>query len=384
MKTGRKTVRAPFGAAVPLCGKIRRGLIKMRVQIGDLDRNLKAEDDIAEPGLVWLNVRQAPFALSGVMWDENQGCYVRMPQAGADSVSDSVGVLNRDTAGGRVRPRTNSSFLGLRAVMENSELMPHITLAGQSGFDCYRRDGDGRFVYCHTFMPRMGMKTGYASGFAADGNEAEYLIYFPLYDGVKELFLALKEGSTLSAPAPCRRAKPVVFYGSSITPGGCASRPGNSYPALLSRRLDTEFVNLGFSGSCRGEPAMARYLASLEMSVLVLDYDHNAPSPEHLQATHLPLYRTVRQAQPQLPILILSSPDIRLRGGIWQQRREIVRRTYETARAEGDRNVYWIGGETLFGEDGWDGCTVDGTHPNDLGFYRMACRIETVLAPLLP
>lgn len=352
------------------------------MRIEDLDRNLKVETDITEPELVWFDVLQTPFEVSGVFYDPEQECYVRMPQRTADSVSEGVSYLARNTAGGRVRFRTNSTFIGIRAVMENNVLMPHITLAGQSGFDCYRTV-NGTSVYYNTFMPKMGMKTGYSSPLTTDGADAEYCINFPLYDGVKHLYIALKQGADFSAPQAYAHEKPVVFYGSSITQGGCASRPGNSYQAILSRRLNTDFVNLGFSGSCKAEPEMAKYLASLEMSVLVLDYDHNAPSAQYLRETHLPLFRTIRRAQPALPIILISSPDIRLRQGHWLERRKVVRNTYETALAEGDRNVYFIDGETLFGGEDWDCCTVDGCHPNDLGFYRMARRIEESLAPLL-
>ena len=354
------------------------------MRIEEIDKNLVVETDITEPDIVWLDIKEAPFAIYGVSYDEKRGMYTRMPQEIAEQVSAEVAELNPNTAGGRVRFRTDSKFIGIRAVMKTDFLMPHITLVGQSGFDLYRRkDGESTEVYYHSYIPPMGMRTGYSSPFATDGRMADYTINFPLYDGVKELYIALKKDAVIAEAAPYRHPVPVVYYGSSITQGGCASRPGNSYQAIISRRLNVDHINLGFSGSGRAEKIMVDYLASLDMSVFVSDYDHNAPNVEHLKRTHLPLYRAVRKAHPDIPIIILSAPDVLISPATHVERREVIRQTYLTALAEGDKNVYFIDGAELFAGADWDSCTVDGTHPNDLGFYRMAMRIEKELAPLL-
>ena len=354
------------------------------MKIEELDRNLIVETDITEPDIVWLDIKQAPFVIHGVMYDEKRGMYTRMPQEIADQVSPGVADLNRHTAGGRVRFRTNSRFIGIRAVMRTDFLMPHITLAGQSGFDLYRKKaGDSTEVFYATFMPPMGMRTGYSSPFVTDGEMADYTINFPLYDGVNELYIALKKDAVISEPEAYRHPVPVVYYGSSITQGGCASRPGNSYQAIISRRLNVDHINLGFSGNGKAEPVMADYLASLNMSVFVCDYDHNAPDIAHLKATHLPLYRTIRKAHPDIPYIIVTAPGMLINPTHFAPRRDVIKETYLTALAEGDKNVYFIDGGELFAGEDWDSCTVDRTHPNDLGFYRMAMRIGKELGPLL-
>ena len=129
---------------------------------------------------------------------------------------------------------------------------------------------------------------------------------------------------------------------------------------------------------------MVAYLASLDMSVFVCDYDHNAPSEEHLAATHWPLYCAMRKAKPDLPIILISAPDVLHNPDWFAPRREIVRATYLRAKEAGDENIYWIDGGELFAGEDADSCTVDGCHPNDLGFYQMARAIEKVLAPLIP
>lgn len=353
------------------------------MRIDEIDQNLKIETDITEPDLVWLNARDVPFAISGVFYDETQGCFVRLPQNIADSVSEGVANLNHHTAGGRVRFRTDSKCIAIKAVMATDYLMSHITLIGQSGFDLYHRLEDGRELFHQVFRPPMGMRTGYESAVMTSGMLRDYTINFPLYDGVKELYIALKKNAVLEAPTPYKYQKPVVFYGSSITQGGCASRPGNSYQGILTRRLDTEHVNLGFSGSGKAEKEMVEYLAGLDMSVFVCDYDYNCLSAEYLRQTHWPLYSAVRAANPDLPIIFISAPTVIKEPDNFAERRAAVRATYDRAVAEGDPNVYYIDGAELLAGECWDSCTVDGVHPNDFGFYRMAMRIEKTLKPII-
>ena len=143
-----------------------------------------------------------------------------------------------------------------------------------------------------------------------------------------------------------------------------------------------DLVNLGFSGSAKGEPLMAETIAKMEMSAFVLDYDHNAPNPEHLQATHENFFKVIRAAQPELPIIMITKPaPVPLRST--PVRKEIIRTTYQNAVAAGDRNVWFIDGEALLGTEDRDACTVDGTHPNDIGNLRMADGIEPILRQAL-
>lgn len=353
------------------------------MRIDQLDENLRIETNITEPDLVWINVLQEPIQLCGVFYDKKLGCFLRMPDDIAETVSEGVRKLNHYTAGGRIRFRTDSSCIAIRAEMENNELMSHITLIGQSGFDLYHRLPGGEDLYLDSFRPPMGMTSGYSSLVMTEGGLRDYTINFPLYDGVKKLYIALKQGSVLEAPTPYLHRKPVLYYGSSITEGGCASRPGNSYQAILSRRLDTDHLNLGFSGNGRAEPEMAQYLAGLDVSVFVCDYDYNCRSTEHLWQSHKPLYETVRKAHPKLPIILISAPTIIKKPKQFEERRRAVKATYDWAVAQGDKNVWYIDGAELFAGECWDSCTVDGIHPNDFGFYRMAMRIEKTLKPIL-
>ena len=205
---------------------------------------------------------------------------------------------------------------------------------------------------------------------AVSGKETDYVLNFPLYNEVCKLYIGIRRGSQLLPPKEAySNDRPVIFYGSSITQGGCASRAGTCYQNHLSRALNMDYVNLGFSGNGRGEDAMIDYLASLEMSAFISDYDHNAPTPEHLAATHEKLYLAVRRAHPDIPYVMITRPNFLNREGDVGSRL-VVMNTYRNAIAAGDRNVYYLDGASLFAGDEWDACTVDGVHPNDLGFYR--------------
>ena len=173
----------------------------------------------------------------------------------------------------------------------------------------------------------------------------------------------------------------MVFYGSSITQGGCASRPGNSYESMVSAALQADHINLGFSGNAKAEEEMAQYIKSLDMSVFVYDYDHNAPTLRHLEDTHQKMFLTIRESNPELPIVILSRPKYQLTE-TEQKRLAIVKRTYDEAIAAGDQHTHMIDGPTLMRYAKNDG-TVDIHHPNDLGFHSMAKVLIPQLRALL-
>ena len=321
---------------------------------------------------VFYDVSLPPFKVHGLKLD-GEG-YYRLPHDVAAATSPSVEQLNLQTAGGRVRFRTDANRIVLKAEMREISKFSHFSLTGTAGFDLYAGG-----IYRGTFVPPWDVETGFTGELTLEGDGMrEILIHFPLYAGVTRLELGFPPGSRL-APAPDYDVTlPTVYYGSSITQGGCASRPGNAYENMLSLWLSCEHVNLGFSGSAKGETAMAAYIAGLPMSAFVLDYDYNAPTPEHLEATHAPFFQTVRDKNPELPIFLLSRPQP-VPTAEDLQRREIIRKTWETAVKNGDKNVTFVDGTEMLRLFGDDCGTVDNCHPNDLGFYCMA----KTLAPLL-
>ena len=348
-------------------------------RIAEIDPNFKVNEAFGRDDVLLRSCRTAPFSVHGVFHDGT--CFRRMPKEVAEGISPKIASLVMHTAGGRVRFRTDSPFVAVRLVSAGLGRMPHFALTGSAGLDLY---ADG--VYRKTFMPPLDKNS--FSGIVELGERKmrEILIEFPLYSRVNELEIGLLPDAALLSPTPYRHATPAVFYGSSITQGGCASRPGTCYQGFVSRHFDLDYINLGFSGNALGEQAMAEYIAGIPMSVFFMDYDNNPPTVEHLRSTHEPFFLTVRKAQPDLPVIMMSRPKPARILCDWEvERREVIRTTYENARARGDRNVYFIDGETLTALCGNEG-TVDGCHPTDFGFFSTAralialCEREGILS----
>ncbi len=348
-------------------------------ELTKVDKNMLAETSIKDEGVVYYDVRRAPFKLYGLC-DTAEGRFKRLPESVAEATSEGVKGLNFYTAGGRVRFRTDSQYVGIHVVMKSLHLMSHMAPSGSSGFDLYV-DTDFKGVY----RPPLDMTKKEYEGIVRfpDRKMRNITVNFPLYNDVAELYIALDGASALEEPNPYKIEKPFVYYGSSITQGGCASRPGNAYQSIISRNLDADFINLGFSGSGRGEDAIVDYMASLDMSVFISDYDHNAPNVEHLRATHYKMYEKIREKHPDIPYIMISMPDTKKNRIDAAKRRFVIEESYRKALASGDRLVWFIDGEGFFKGPWEDACTVDTTHPNDLGFMLMADKIERVITRAL-
>ncbi len=341
-----------------------------------------AATEVRTDGIVFYDCIQEPFSVYGLI--HTLEGFVRMPQEVADrvaaNVNEGISFLNKCTAGGRVRFVTDSKEIAIRVSMRNLCKMVHFPLTGSVGLDMY---ADKRYI--GTFFPPIDIEDGYEAklGFE-DIAEREITINLPLYGGVCKLEIGLCEGASLKKAKEYRKEKPIVYYGSSITQGGCASRPGNSYESIIARKINCNFVNLGFSGSAKGEKEVAEYIAGLDMTTFVMDYSYNAPNLEHLQKTHEPFFKIIRAKNPTLPIVIVSSPQSNLNDAN-RAFHKVIRQTYLNAVNDGDEYVAFVDGGKMFDIFGGDSCTVDNCHPNDMGFMCMAeaignaiCRFKNI------
>lgn len=342
-------------------------------------------DDVqktAEPTIRYYDPTQKPFSVYGVIVpNETEPRYCRMPTAVAETVSETVKSLYRNTSGGRIRFQTDSRRLFLKAFYPQIYTMGHFAQSGVSGFSVYVRK-NGEDVFAGMLTP--GTQTELEGSVELQSGEMkEVTICMPLYNDVDKVFVGLDASAEVLPDTGYAFEKPVVFYGSSITQGGCASRPGSEYAAILSRRLRFDYINLGFSGGAKGERAIAEYIAKLPMQAFVLDYDHNAPTPEHLRETHEPFFRIIRDACPTLPVVLVSRPDP-VRNADNRARFSVIRTTYENAVRRGDANVYLLDGAAFFDDAiRINDPTVDRVHPTDLGFFLMARGMEPCLKKIL-
>lgn len=293
--------------------------------------------------------------------------------------------LGKRAVGGRVRFQTDSANICVRMTLAQTKEDINIPLSGSAGADIYVGKGkEARFLGYIAPKEHLMEEIMVEKVFVKKAKMETITINLPRNDHLLNMEIGVDKDACVEAAPEYLYKKPVVFYGSSITEGGCASRVGNSYVNTVCRWLDADFYNFGFSGSARGEMEFAEYIASLpEMSVFVYDYDHNAPTAEHLEATHEKFFQRVRQAYPKIPVIMLSRPDVDGDEEDSTLRRDIIRRTYDNAMRAGDKNVWFMDGGTFFGEEGRSECTVDGTHPNALGFMRMAEKIYPVLKEAL-
>ena len=349
----------------------------MREDIGKIDPNFLNGSVFEKEDYRWSDAQSEPFEIRGLR-EAHGEVYCRLPESMLPRMSEGINHLAYHTAGGRVRFRTNADRIAVRAKSRNGGMMSHMPLTGSSGVDIYENG-----VFTASIRP-ADENGGWFEGvvWKKDGI-SDMEINLPLYNGLTHLLIGIPKDREALPPREYTLSVPVVYYGSSITQGGCASRPGNSYQGFLSRWLDSDHINLGFSGNAKGEKEMAEYIAGLEMSAFVMDYDHNAPNVEHLKNTHEPFFRVIREKNPNLPVIFVSKPDPEKNMADAALRREIIYATYQNALDRGDRFVWFVDGVSLFGTRDRDACTVDGTHPNDIGFYRMAENLYPALLEAL-
>lgn len=365
------------------------------MEIAKIDKNFDTSFPLPED-IEWFSVREKPFSVHGVFYSQNEGLYRRLPKDVADATNEGVSYLSKNTAGGRIRFVTDSPYIAVRVEEPFEKPFPHLTIAGKCGVTVY---ANGQ--YEGTIMPSYDQLSAADEAHGGNGRvvfdgirrpygteeiERQIELFMPLYSAVNAIYVGLKKGCVLKVAKSYRHKLPLLFYGSSITQGGCAAKPGDDYINRLSRMLDTDIINLGFSGSGKAEQIIAEYIAMQKPSVFVLDYDHNARDAEYLKRTHFALYETVRKKNPDTPIIFMTKPTTE---GVEhrpsnQSRRDEIFKTIERAKALGDNKIYLVDCYGCFGalENGECG-TVDGIHPDSLGFLRMTERLYPLLNDLL-
>lgn len=340
-------------------------------------------------GLTWHSPGEAPFQLAGFPWFEQERVYRRLPLSPPEPLPEAVDALANSTAGGQIRFQTDSRRIAVRVQLSGPANMNHMPATGQCGFDLYV--GPPGQVRYHNTTKYDHTQTAYQIELLSqpDAEMRVITLYFPLYQGVREVAVGLEPGAAVTGPPEWSLSAPIAAYGTSITQGGCAARPGMAYTNILSRALNAEFINLGFSGSGCGEPEVARLIADLTpCAIYILDYEANSGGTEQYRRTLPEFVRILRQARTDTPVLVVSripsgSEAISAAAGSDRHERlTFQRQLVEDLRQAGDSGVHFCDGSHLLGED-YDECTVDGSHPTDLGFWRMAQNLEPVVRSIL-
>jgi len=336
-----------------------------------------------EDGLAWYDVRD--WGVEGKGWEETKRYFDRLPAKAEGVVRGAVWNLSRHSAGMCVRFRTDATTIHVRYTLYSDRLaMAHMPATGVSGVDLYVQDEAGHWWWLGVVRP-SGKKIQATLAKGIDPGERNYMAYLPLYNGVESLEIGVDPKAAFR-PIPPRDEKPIVFYGTSITHGGCASRPGMAYPAILGRRLDRPVINLGFSGNGRMDPEVGDLLAELDPAVYVIDCLPNMAGDAVAQRTE-PLVRKLRAARPDTPIVLVedrtytNAPFIASKRQRHAASRAALKAAYKKLLAEGIGGLTYVPGDTLLGPDRED--TVDSSHPTDLGMTRMADALEPILRSLV-
>lgn len=329
---------------------------------------------------IWTDAQS--LTVDGRAWNNTESFYDRLPAKAKQMVREPVWRLSHNSAGISVRFVTTAKEFFIRWKLISSNLaMPHMPSTGVSGVDVYLKEKNNKWHFLGNGRPG-GNPYSIAVFKASDtsGNKSEYCVYLPLYNGVSSVEIGVSGRGVLVEKTASKNTdqKPIVFYGTSITQGGCASRPGLVHTSIISRNMNYPVINLGFSGNGQMEPELAELISEIDASVYVIDCMRNM-TVEQVKQRVDPFIRRLHAVHPNIPVLIVEESDFR--NSFPSERGALLKESIIRLNNEGIKNLYYLPGDNLLGDD-FEG-TVDGIHPNDIGFIRQAEVFQKALQEII-
>ncbi|GEO02530.1 hydrolase [Adhaeribacter aerolatus] len=324
----------------------------------------------------WHNLRR--LKINGQGWKDLEHPYDRLPGRIKSEIPGAVWNLSHNSAGLNVRFTSNTQRIRVKWYLRYDNNLSHMAATAVKGVDLYVKGPKG-WAWAGVGKPanKANEKIKINDELLVSNMTAgakDFLLYLPLYDGVDSVFIGVDKGATF-APVPEENLKKIVFYGTSITQGACATRAGMAYPAILGRTLNRETINLGFSGNGKLDLPLARLLAEVDAGLYVLDCLPNL-QPEDVTPKTEAFVKELRNRKPGTPILLVENIlydhawiDTRV-GKLVKDKNINLQVAYKNLKAAGIKDLYYLENKNLTGPDGEN--TVDGVHLTDLGFSRLA------------
>jgi len=347
---------------------------------------LLAQPPATVPEMDWHDAKS--LTVEGLGYRDLKSPYDRLPARAENVVRQAVWDLSRDSSGVAVRFTANTPTIHARWTVNNKALAgPTITATASSGLDLYAKTDQGKWHWLGIGRPtKFPDNTDVLASGISEGKR-EYMVYLPLRNGVTSLEIGVPKGTEI-IPGPPRQAgsKPIVFYGTSITHGISASRPGMTHVAILGRMFDREVINLGFSGNGKMEPEVTRFVAELDPAVFILDCLPNMTASD-IQERAESCVKTLRSAHTATPILLVEDRNYAddFLNAARRKRNETshaaMREVYAKLQHDKVPRLYYLKADNLLGDDGE--ATIDGSHPTDLGFLRQAAEFKKALRTIL-
>ena len=346
---------------------------------------VELKEELAPDSNKWYDVSEWGVEGRGYEDQYRLNYFDRFPAKAKEMVTHSVWEYSRHSSGMVVRFKTNASEIHARWKLTSDRLgMAHMPPSGVSGLDLYARDSNGKWLWAAATRPsKTEMETKLLFGIVQGIHE--YLLYLPLFNGIESLFIGVPHDATFEGLAP-DNSKPLVFYGTSITQGACASRPGITHIAILGRQLNKPTINLGFSGSGHMDEAVGKLMVELDASCYVIDCLPNMDKAM-VEKRCVPLVKLIRKGRPNTPIVLVEDRRYTnswltpYKSKFHDENHAALKKAYDLLKTEGVQQLYYLPGDNLLGHD-TEG-TTDASHPNDLGFIRQADAFEPVLIEAL-
>lgn len=350
----------------------------------------------AQSNISWWNPAENEVnVIDGQAWPKQvQSPYDRLPVHAEENVRKAVWELSRNSAGLKIRFRTNSAQIKVRYQVKGGMAMPHMPATGVSGLDLYAKNSDGEWLWCrgqYSFTDTIicNFKNLTPTNRYKHNMGWEYHLYLPLYNSVEWLEIGVPDEAFFES-IPVRKEKPIVVYGTSIAQGACASRPGMAWTNILERKMDRPVLNFGFSGNGELEPELIDLFKEINAKIYILDCLPNLTLGEEFseEEVHKRILNSVRtlHKNSNTPILLVEHAGYgdkttnKNLAANTNNLNAVMQKAFAELKTKGVQNIYYLSqAEIGLNFESF----VDGVHPTDLGMQQYAKAYEKKMRTIL-